>query len=76
MTKTVTKIGNSQGIIFDSALLELAHLKTGDQVNITVHEGGAIVLTPLRPKISAQEAGETAKRLIGKNAELFRRLSE
>jgi len=27
MVKAITKIGNSQGIIFDSALLDTAHLK-------------------------------------------------
>jgi len=54
MTKTITKIGNSQGIIFDSALLELAHLKTGDQVNVTVHDGGAIIISPLKPGISKE----------------------
>ena len=31
MIKAITKIGNSQGIIFDSALMELAHLKVGDE---------------------------------------------
>jgi antitoxin component of MazEF toxin-antitoxin module len=75
MVKTISKIGNSQGIIFDAALMELAHVKTGDQVNVTVHEGGALVLTPVRSAISATKAGATAKRLIKKNSELFRRLS-
>lgn len=32
MTKTITKIGNSQGIIFDAALMDLARVKVGDQV--------------------------------------------
>jgi len=75
MVKTICKIGNSQGIIFDAALMELAHVKTGDQVNITVHEGGALVLTPVRSVIGATKAGAAAKRLIKKNSELFRRLS-
>jgi antitoxin component of MazEF toxin-antitoxin module len=75
MTKTVKKIGNSQGIIFDVALMDLARLKVGDQVVVTVHEGGSIILTPVRPAIDAETAGTTAKRLIGNNAELFRRLS-
>lgn len=75
MVKTISKIGNSQGIIFDAALMELAHVKTGDQVNITVHEGGTLVLTPVRSVISATQAGAKAKRLIKKNSELFRRLS-
>jgi len=75
MTKTITKIGNSQGLIFDSALMDLARVKVGDQLTITVHEGGSIVLTPLRPVIGPEQGAATAKRLIGKNAELFRRLS-
>ena len=49
MTKTITKIGNSQGLMFDAALMDLARIKVGDQVNVTVHEGGSIVLTPVRP---------------------------
>lgn len=76
MTKTLKKIGNSQGLIFDAALLEMAHLKVGDEVNVTVHEGGSIVLTPLRPAIEPKAASQTTKRLIGKNDELFRRLSK
>jgi len=75
MTKTIAKIGNSQGVIFDSALMSLARLKVGDQVTVTVHEGGSIVLTPVRPVIQPDKAAARAKRLIGKNAELFRRLS-
>jgi len=32
MIRTITKIGNSQGIIFDSTVMDLAQLKVGDQV--------------------------------------------
>ena len=74
MTKTITKIGNSQGLMFDAALMDLARIKVGDQVSISIHEGGSIV-TPVRPVITPEKAAETAKRLIKKNAELFRRLS-
>ena len=75
MTKTITKIGNSQGLMFDAALMDLARLKVGDQVSISVHEGGSIVLTPVRPVIHPDKAATTARRLIKKNAELFRRLA-
>ena len=61
--------------MLDSALMDLARLKVGDQVSITVHEGGSIVLTPLRPVITPRKAAVAAKRLIKKNEELFRRLS-
>ncbi len=75
MTKTIRKIGNSQGLMIDAALMELAHLKVGDQVTVTVHDGGSIILTPLRPTIDPVKAAATAKRLIKRNDELFRRLS-
>jgi antitoxin component of MazEF toxin-antitoxin module len=75
MIKTISKIGNSQGITFDTALMDLARLKVGDQVNVTVHEGGAITLTPVRPSIGSTEAAISAKNIISKNRELFRRLS-
>lgn len=75
MTKTITKIGNSQGLIFDSALMDLARIKVGDQVTVSVHAGGSIILTPVRPVITPVKAAATAKRLIKKNATLFRRLA-
>jgi antitoxin component of MazEF toxin-antitoxin module len=76
MIKTITKIVNSCGIIFDAALLELAHLKEGDEVNLEVHSGGTITIAPVsHPVIQTEDAAREARRLIGKNAELFRRLS-
>jgi antitoxin component of MazEF toxin-antitoxin module len=76
MIKTITKIGNSQGIIFDSALLQLARLKVGDEVNVEIHAGGTITITAMEPAtIEADIASESARRLIQKNSELFRRLS-
>ena len=75
MTKTIAKIGNSQGIILDAAFLDLARLRLGDQLTVTVHEGGAIVMTPIRTTIDAKEARAKAKRLIRRNSKLFQRLS-
>ena len=75
MTKTITKVGNSHGIIFDAALMDLARVKVGDQLTVTVHEGGSIILTPVRPALDPAKAAATAKRLIRKNSALFKRLS-
>lgn len=75
MTKTIAKVGNSNGIIFDAAMMDMAHLKRGDMVNVEVHEGGVITLTPLRRSIEPKKAAATAARLIRKNAEIFRRLA-
>ena len=76
MIKTISKIGNSRGLIFDSALLQLAKLKEGDQVNVEVHAGGTITITPLDVDfIAPDEAAEAAADIIEKNGELFERLS-
>jgi antitoxin component of MazEF toxin-antitoxin module len=75
MTKTISKVGNSQGIIFDAALMDLARVKLGDQLTVTVHEGGSIVLTPVRPALDPVKAAAMAKRLIRKNSTLFKRLA-
>jgi antitoxin component of MazEF toxin-antitoxin module len=75
MVKTITKVGNSQGIIFDAALLDLAHLKAGDQVNVTVHEGGTITLTPLRPKPSRQEVSRVIQATLRDYERTLQRLA-
>ncbi len=55
MIKTISKIGNSHGIIFDSALLQLARLQPGDAVNVEVHAGGTITLTPMDANFTVEE---------------------
>jgi len=46
MVKQISKIGNSEGLIFDAVLMDMAHLQAGDPVNVEVHGGGTITLTP------------------------------
>jgi antitoxin component of MazEF toxin-antitoxin module len=76
MIKTIARIGSSQCLIFDAALRDLTGLQEGDQVNISVHEGGSIVITPMRQTISAADAAEAARDLIARNADVFERLSK
>lgn len=59
MLKSITKIGNSHGLILDAALLELAHLKAGDEVNVEVHDGGTITVTPIRWQPSRETISAT-----------------
>lgn len=75
MVKTISKIGNSQGLIFDSTLCELTGLKVGDLVNVTIHSGGAITILPMQTDVGSAEAAVTARELIKRNAKLFKRLS-
>jgi antitoxin component of MazEF toxin-antitoxin module len=75
MLKTISKIGNSQGLMFDTALMELAHLKAGDQVNVEVHEGGTITLTPLRPRPSREEISRVIKSTMKDYAATMKKLA-
>jgi len=75
MVKTISKIGNSQGIIFDSALLELAHVKSGDKMNVEVHDGGTITLTPLRPRPSKAEVSRIIRETMKDYARTMKKLA-
>src|SRR5205823_9741566 len=68
--KTIGKIGNSEGLILDAALRELTGLKAGDRVNLTVHEGGTIVITPMRATSTRQDAAAAATTLIRRHPPL------
>ena len=75
MVKTISKIGNSQGLIFDAALMELAHLRVGDQVNVEVRDGGTITLTPLRPRPSREEVSEVIRKTLKDYAQTMKKLA-
>ena len=75
MIKTISKVGNSQGVIFDAALMELAHLKAGDELNVEVHEGGTITLTPIRPRASREEVSKIIKSTLKDYARKLKKLA-
>ena len=75
MIKTITKIGNSHGIIFDSTLLQLAHLKPGDEVNVEVHAGKTIVITPMKPELVPEEFSAKVEDVMKRYAQTMKRLA-
>ncbi len=75
MVKTISKIGNSQGLMFDAALMDMAHLKVGDKVNVEVHEGGTITLTPLDPRPSRAEVSRIIQATMKDYARTMKRLA-
>ena len=75
MIKTITKVGNSQGIIFDSALLQLARLKVGDQVNVEIHPGGTITIAPISSIPPREEVSALIKSTMKKYARTMKRLA-
>lgn len=75
MVKTISKIGNSQGIMFDAALMELAHLKIGEQVNVEVHAGGTITITPLHPRPTPDEISRVIQSTMTDYAQTMQKLA-
>jgi antitoxin component of MazEF toxin-antitoxin module len=76
MTKTISKVGNSQGIIFDAALMDLARLKVGDKVNVTViPESGAVVVMPIRKGPSQKEIRSTIRKTARDYRKTLRKLA-
>lgn len=75
MVKCITKIGNSQGLLLDSALMELLHLKVGDQVNIEVHEGGTATITPIKAKPSSEDVAAAIAGVVKDYAKTLSRLA-
>lgn len=57
--KTISKIGNSAGITLDKMLLELLHVKVGDQVTFTVRNG-SLIITPANVGFSNEEVDKAA----------------
>ena len=74
--KTIKKIGNSKGIILDAALLELAHLKEGDELSVTVHDGGALTFTPVQARnFSDEEFDAATKKALDDYTNTLKKLS-
>lgn len=46
----IRKIGNSQGIIFPTEVLEELHLKTGSEIDLII-DNGTIIISPKVPSL-------------------------
>ena len=76
MTKTISKIGNSQGIIFDAALMDLARLKIGDQLDVTIiNDSGPIMLMPIRKGPAKKEVKGAIKKVMKDYRRTLRKLA-
>ena len=64
MLKQITKVGNSQGLILDNALMDLTGLRVGDQVDVTVAAGGTVVITPIRKALPREQVSATIRKTI------------
>jgi antitoxin component of MazEF toxin-antitoxin module len=58
MIRTCSKVGNSQGVAFDSTHMDLTQLKLGAEINLHIQGGNTITLTPVRARSSRQEMSQ------------------
>jgi len=56
-------------------LLQLAHLKTGDEVNVEVHSSGTITITPMKPVPSPEEFSSKVEDVMKRYAQTMKRLA-
>lgn len=76
MIKKLRKVGNSNALILDRALLEVVGLREGAQVQITVSEG-AIIITPANPRPVDREQFETSlDKVVSRRKGALRRLAQ
>ena len=76
MIKRLNKVGNSNAVIFDRALMELVGLREGGEVQLTVRDG-SIIITPTTPEPVDRARFEAAlDRVVGERRDVLRRLAE
>jgi antitoxin component of MazEF toxin-antitoxin module len=75
MTKSIVKIGNSQGIILDAAFMEEARIRVGDEFSVSVHENGTVVLTPLKPYPSREDVSKVINATMRDYARTMKKLA-
>lgn len=76
MIKQLKRVGNSNALILDKALMELVGLTENAEVQLTV-QNGSIIITPTQPRPVDRERFEAAlERVVTERRDVLRRLAE
>jgi len=76
MIKRLRKVGNSNALIIDKAVMELAGLDAGAAVQIAVRDG-SVIITPARPRQVDEKRLQAALNLVAKRRRgALKRLAE
>ena len=76
MIKHIKKVGNSNALFLDKALMELVGLEENGEVQLTV-QNGSIIVTPARPNPVDKDRFEAAlERVVTERRDVLRRLAE
>ncbi len=74
--KQLKKVGNSNALILDKAIMELVGLEENSEVQLTVHNG-SIIITPAHPKpVNKARLEACLDRVVTERRDVLRRLAE
>ena len=76
MIKRLRKVGNSNALLLDKALMELIGLDEGGQVQLTV-DGGSLIVTPANPHpVDPERFQASLDRVVAERRNALRKLAE
>ena len=76
MIKQLQKVGNSNAIILDKAILELLGLDENSHVQLTIQDG-SLIIAPTNPQPTDTERFEEClNRVVAERRDALRRLAE
>ena len=76
MIKRLRKVGNSNALVLDKAVMELLGLEENGQVQLTISDG-SLVVTPVNPRPVSRERFEAAlDRVVKERRDVLKRLAE
>jgi antitoxin component of MazEF toxin-antitoxin module len=75
VVKNLTRLGNSSALIFDRTLMELMGIDADTPLKLTV-ENQRLIVEPVSESERKARTRAISKKLLKKNAELYRRLAK
>ncbi len=75
MTKTLTTIGNSLGIIIDRAILDLLKIDRDTQLELRT-DGKALIIEPVQNSTRKEKVRAATERLMTAHEKTLRRLAK
>ncbi len=75
MTRKLTTIGDSLGLIIDGPLLEQLHIDKDTPLELQT-DGEALIIRPVRPEERQARLREAAEKMMDTHDETFRKLAK
>jgi putative addiction module antidote len=76
MIKQLRKVGNSNAILIDKALMEQAGLQEGDTVQLVVKDGSIIVSPTQHGRVPRQKLNAIIQDIAERRAKILKKLAE